>query len=260
MRSPYVPQALRELAECGDYLAQVGGTLERSIATAGFLGSALYLADMASDAAEEVYEPLATREDFHAAGADEPTLQAVEAALDVFHWVQPQLLLVLGALAEAWDRPRVGGRGRPEPRETSERERAHLAIELHFTPPGEGLLPEIAELVGVDEAPELYRSLAGWPAYLETAWQELQHLVAYPRFRQRGRALYYYARSSARFLAEPLEANRETLRERGLADADLDRVEAILKGTMPTTATMMMHAAAMRVGLGIRTREVVKQE
>ena len=76
-------------------------------------------------------------------------------------------------------------------------------------------LPEVAATLQLAAPPELYRAAARWPRYLDTSWGELQHLSAYPLFRQRGRALYYYARSSSRFLAQPLEASREGLRGAG---------------------------------------------
>jgi hypothetical protein len=101
--------------------------------------------------------------------------------------------------------------------------------------------------------------VARWPGYLATAWEELQHLVAFPLFRQRGRGLYYYARSSSRFLAQPLRASEAALRERGLSDAELAAARAAIDGALPTLATMMMHCTAMRLGLGISSREVVAQ-
>ena len=125
---------------------------------------------------------------------------------------------------------------------------------------GAGLLPEIATTLQLERPPELYRAAAVWPAYVHAAWDELQHLVAYPDFRRRGRALYYYARSSSRFLAQPLEASREALRKGGVADAELDGVWSTIEGALPALATMIMHGCAMRVGLGIRAREVVKQD
>ena len=80
----------------------------------------------------------------------------------------------------------------------------------------------------IEAAPELYRAIAVWPSYFEAVWDELQHLAAYPPFRRRGRALYYYARSSSRFLAEPLEASREAMAAQGLSEDDLATVQATL--------------------------------
>ncbi len=258
LRAPFTPDFVSRLAEAGAYLDAVWPQLAPSVDTAGFLGSALYMADMALDAVEEVYdEPELTRDSLVAGGLSTAELRQVEAVLDVFHWVQPQQLLMCAALAEAWERPRVGGQGRPDPRATSEREARHLATRIEFAPPESGLLPEIADLLQLAAPPELYRAVAMWPRYLEPVWEELQHLAAYPDFRRRGRALYYYARSSSRFLAQPIEASRDALAARGLSEDDLTRVQVTLDAALPALATMMMHCCAMRVGLGITTREVV---
>ncbi len=259
LRSPYVPSVLRRLEAAGGYLAAVWPQLEPSIETSGFLGSALYMADMALDGVEAVYEPVLDRGSLLAGAVSERELQQIAEVLDVFYWVQPQLLLLLAALAEAWERPSVGGKGRADPRAPSEREAKHLATEIALAPQAAGPLQEIGEALQLEEAPELYRAVAVWPGYLEAVWEELQHLVAYPEFRRRGRALYYYARSSSRFLAQPLAASREALGERGIAESDMDAAREAIDGALPGLATMMMHCAAMRVGLGITAREVVQQ-
>lgn len=259
LRAPFVPEFVSRLAAAGRYLDVVWPQLAPSLETAGFVGSALYMADMALDAVETVYdEPLLDRDFLLDGGLGADELRGIEAVLDVFQWVQPQQLLMFAALAEAWERPRVGGQGRPDPRVTSEREEQHLATRVEFAPPDLGLLPEVADTLQIEAAPELYRAIAVWPRYIEPVWDELQHLAAYPDFRRRGRALYYYARSSSRFLAQPIEASREALAAEGLSDDDLAAVQATLDAALPALAMMMMHCCAMRVGLGITAREVVQ--
>jgi hypothetical protein len=258
LRSPYLPAVFAELVSAGGYLNAVWPQLASSVETAGFLGSALYMADMSAAGVEEVYEPVLSRASLLAARAlTDAEADALIELLDVFHWVQPQALLLVAALAEALDQPRVGGEGRPDAREPSDREQSHLRTTVAFVPAETAPLPEVAELLRIEPAPELYRAVAGWPGYLDVAWEELQHMATYPDFRRRGRALYFYARSSARFLAEPLEANSEALAERGVGAADLAVARETIDGALPVLATMMMHCSAMRFALGVMTREVV---
>ncbi len=258
LRSPYVPAVFRELGAAGGYLDAVWPQLARSVETAGFLGSALYMADMSAEGVEEVYEPVLSRASLLVAGAlTESEAAALVAALDVFHWVQPQVLLLVAALAEALERPRVGGEGRPDAREASEREQAHLETAVALAAADRAPLPQVAELLQIDPAPDLYRAVAAWPGYLDVAWAELQHLAAYPDFRRRGRALYFYARSSARFLAVPLEADPGALAARGVGEAEIAAARTAIDRALPVLATMMMHCSAMRFALGITTREVV---
>ena len=259
LRSPFVPEVVAALGRCEGVLEAVWPQLEASVETAGFLGSALYMVDMALDAVEEVYEPALSREALLGGALSDDDLASLLGVLDVFHRVQPQLLLLCAALAEARDAPSVGGQGRPAPRESSARERAHLASEVEFASPAAGPLPEVAELLQLSSPPELYRAIAVWPGYLEAAWDELQHLATYPLFRQRGRALYFYARSSTRFLAQPLRADDAALGAAGVSSEAIAGARATVDAALPALATMMMHCTAMRLGLGIREREVVAQ-
>ncbi|MFN8638698.1 MAG: halocarboxylic acid dehydrogenase DehI family protein [Dehalococcoidia bacterium] len=258
LRAPYVPAPLLELGQCGAYLELVWPQLAPSIETAGFLGSALYMADMALDAVDTVSQPILDRATLRGGAMSDADLDQLGAVLDVFHWVQPQLLLILAALAEGREQPRVGGQGKPEPRETSARERRHLATAIEFASVQAGPLPLVADALQLDSVPDLYRAVAVWPGYLDVAWEELENLAAYPLFRQRGRALYFYARSSSRFLARPIEVSRAVLLARGAQSEDIDRAESVIDAALPATATLMMHCCAMRVGLGMTEREVVR--
>ena len=261
LRTSFVPSILRQLADIDGFLEAVWPQLAPSVDTAGFLGSALYMADMALDAVEEVYdEPTLSRDSLLAGAMSEADLDQLVAVLDVFHWLQPQLLLMLAALAEAHEAPSVGGQGRPAPREPSEREQAHLDTLVEIAPPDAGLLPEVPAELQLDSPPDLYRAIAVWPGYFDAVWDELQHLVAYPLFRQRGRALYFYARSSSRFLAVPLHADEAALRAAGMRPYAIAEARDAVDRALPAVATMMMHCTAMRVGLGLREREVVGDE
>ena len=257
LRLPYTPAPLARLAQVEGYLEFVWPQVASIVETAGFLASARYMADMALDAVEAVYEPVLTRGTLREAGMTEADLDALTGVIDLFHYTQPQLLLLLAALAEAFDRPEVGGYGRPEPRDDSAREQTHVALRVRLEAPKTPPLPEIAGALGLDAAPDLYRAVAHWPGYLEVAWEELQHLGAYPDFRRRGRALYFYARSGARFLAQPVHANAEALGPAGLTEHAIAAAQGTLDAALPPTATLMMHAEAMRAGLGIHDREVV---
>ena len=259
LRTSFVPSVVHQLGDTEGFLSAVWPQLAPSVDTAGFLGSALYMADMALDAVEEVYdEPTLSRESLLAGALSEDDLERVIAVLDVFHWLQPQLLLLLAALAEAHDAPSVGGQGRPEPRAPSEREQAHIDTPVELASPQAGQLPEVPAELQLDAPPDIYRAVAVWPGYFEAVWDELQHLAAYPLFRQRGRALYFYARSSSRFLAVPLRADEAALREAGMRPEAIARARTIVDRELSAVSTMMMHCTAMRVGLGLSGREVVR--
>lgn len=259
LRSSFLPTPFARLLD-GGYLAAVWPQLAPSVETEGFIESARYMADMALDAVLPQYQPVADRAALLRGGLSAGEIDAVAATLDVLQLVQPQLLLLLAALAEARDRPGpsggVGGGGRPAPRATTERERTHLAADLALVPSGRSPLPVVAATLGVPEAPDLYRAVARWPAFLDASWAELQHLDAYPPLRDRARGLYYYARDAARFLARPLRADRVALAAAGVSEAAQAAAAEAIDAALPVAAAMLLHCSAMRVALGITAPEV----
>ncbi|TAJ18180.1 MAG: hypothetical protein EPO65_09420, partial [Dehalococcoidia bacterium] len=133
LRAPIVPSPIARIAEVAPgYLEVVWPRIASSVNAAGYLGSALYLADMALAEVESVYEPVLTRETLIEAGEGAGEVASLLEVIDLFHYGQPQLLLMLAALAEAFGREHVGGYGKPEPRGVTERERAHLALDLRL--------------------------------------------------------------------------------------------------------------------------------
>jgi hypothetical protein len=245
---PFVPTAFQRLAETQDYLQHVWPALKFSLDTVGFLSSACYMSDMAMDATEEVYEPI-----FSLASNETRELAQI---IDLFHYVQPQILLILAALREALDRDSVGGAGSVESRALTERESIHrnteVALGKEFKESG-----DMAGVLGLDKPPDLYRALAHFPKFLGPVWEEIKELQAYPEFRRRARALYYYSKSGSRFLASPLSANDLVLGKLGIEANAISKIRECLEEELLQTATMMMHVEAMRLVIGINTREVV---
>ena len=177
-RVSFIPDVFVRLLEFPDY----------SIETVGFLNSALYMADMALDAAQDVYEPVLD----HDAYSPETKVDqgSLRSAVDLFHYVQPQLLLVLAGLAEAFDRQEIGGYGSAEVRPRTKREDAHLAAGLKLSDQFSEAA-DICDVLGTSKVPDIYRSTGEFPNFVELFWQEVKELHSYPDFRRRSRGLYY---------------------------------------------------------------------
>jgi hypothetical protein len=178
--------------------------------------------------------------------------------LEVLHLTNPQTLLIAGALAEALERPAVGGQGRPEPRDLTDEEQRIVSYE--WQAPEESELPEPARAIAADIREVLgepfltddFRAMARWPALLEQAWAELRELRVYKLFRQRGRGLYFYARSSSRFLAQPLVANPARMRAAGLSEDDIREIGDVIRMYCGILPNAIMNTAAVQHALGIR--------
>ncbi|HWO93373.1 MAG TPA: halocarboxylic acid dehydrogenase DehI family protein, partial [Dehalococcoidia bacterium] len=155
LRTPFTPGLIRSLAQWPAYLAYVWEQLRPSIETAGFRGSAQYLAAMAREAVDQFYEATYARNTLLDSGLSEFDIETIAGGLEVLHLTNPQCLLIAGALTEALERPRVGGMGRPEPRDISEEERRILAYEWRMLDEGEmsadmrRLAADVREVLGL---------------------------------------------------------------------------------------------------------------
>ena len=258
-RSKWIPSLFNQLeTDAPNYLTYIWPTVMQSIDTQGFLGSALYMADMALDACELVYEPQTSRSDLVSHGMTNTDIHELEAVLDLFHYVQPQVLLIGAALAEAFNREQIGGQGSVQVRELSDREKNHLNIEVKMDDADHSFFSNIIDVLQLKKAPDLYRALGKWQLAVDIFWDELQHLATYPDFRRRGRALYYYARAGSKFLAVPLNADIASLKKIGISDEEIMRAQQIVNDNVPVLAMMIMHSTAIRLALGHSTREVVQ--
>ena len=75
-RSSWFPSLFNQLeADAPNYLSYIWPTVMKSIDTQGFLGSALYMTDMALDACELVYEPQTGRSDLISHGMKNTEIQ-----------------------------------------------------------------------------------------------------------------------------------------------------------------------------------------
>ena len=54
-------------------------------------------------------------------------------------------------------------------------------------------------------------------------------------------------------------AREQALRAAGVDDAAIAEARVVVDAALPALATMMMHCSAMRLGLGVRKREVITQ-
>ena len=101
LRAPVVPSPIARLVEVAPgYLDVVWPRVASSVDTTGFLGSALYLADMALTEVEAVYEPVMTREALREASVSDDEVASLLGVVDYYHYGRPQLLLHLRPATE----------------------------------------------------------------------------------------------------------------------------------------------------------------
>ena len=257
LRLPFTPALFRTLARWPSYLEHVWPQLVPAVETSGFRGSSLYLGAMAREAIDQFYEPGFDPESLTDSGVSDASIPSIVGMLEVLQFANPQSLLLAGALAEGLEKPTVGGMGRPEPRELTELE-ARVRV-YPWRAPEEADLPadlrdtleDVKTILGLPFLTDDFRAIACWPPLLEQSWAELRELRVYKLFRQRGRALYYYARSSAKFLAQPISVSRERLAEIGLSGDDIHDIGEVLRMFCGILPNHIMNNAAMLLAFGV---------
>jgi len=257
LRSPLMPSVLEELLFFDTYSNKVLKNIFLSVNTNGFINNALYINDMSLKPLEDVID-FGSHNDFFKKNNSNDRDQIIKI-LDIFTYLQPQILLILAALLESFHNDFVGGKGDNLMRKDLNEEILNKNYKLSFCKKDTfDLLESFKTVFKSTIIPDLYLSLSNYNEYLDYAWLQLQHLSSFPEVRQRSRGLYYYAVSSSKFLAYPFYGSIDRCLSLGINKIDLEKIEVIVKENLSMYSSMIMHCSAMRIGLGLNQKKVVK--
>tara|TARA_B110000438_G_C15793136_1_gene641650 strand:- start:1350 stop:2165 length:816 start_codon:yes stop_codon:yes gene_type:complete len=257
LRSPFLPTPFKKLSKHKIYFENFFMQILPSIDTQGFIDNALYVSDVSLEPAESIISINEHKNFFKE--YDLEFKQNITAILNIFDYQQPQVLLILAALLEAFENDTVGGNGSMVARidliQEKDNQKFHLVL-----PDYEDfyLYKEFEELFGADSVPDLYLSLTNHQDYLVYIWENLQHLSSFPDLRKRIRGIYYYAISSSKFLAKPIHGSVQECISLGISLDEINVIKELIHSSLSMYSTMIMHCAAMRVGLGINQKKIIK--
>jgi hypothetical protein len=135
----------------------------------------------------------------------------LQGSLDLYHYVDPKLLLVTSAIRVAFDGGSDGRRGEVDPRvdliEPGVPAKM-LALETvpddHPDPRIQAVFKDIRSTLGLGWVPCEYRTLALWPNYLQTAWDRMKPVAIGSEVQRAGDQLVELARERARMLPYPI--------------------------------------------------------
>ncbi len=161
----------------------------------------------------------------------------LDAALDLYRYVNPKLLLLVAATRMALE-----GRGASAPSAEAPQEEVErgappdmAAMELVPARPTDArlraLFRRIERAHGVEELNSDYRTLALWPRYLEAAWTGLEPVMGGAAYAERARRLRERARTLA--APAPIALSTSALRARGVDTDDLAHVTASFERVLP---------------------------
>lgn len=140
-------------------------------------------------------------------------------ALDLYHYVNPKLLVLACAVGRALRGEAVGGAGGSTERILRGPPAGMPPMEMVAERPDDRrlrrLFRDIVHTLGLSHINSDYRTMALWPDYLEEAWSRLSPIVRAGEYRSEAFALRQSAMQLARGLPFPVELPRDVLERMG---------------------------------------------
>jgi hypothetical protein len=185
------------------------------------------------------------------AGYDVDEIDEIRGMVDVFHYIDPKVLMAVAVLAQAL-KDGVGGskrgaraeqrvpRGVPQDMDHIELvpEDANGSLSRSFR--------SIRAHLGLGIVPDDFRALGRWPKYLELAWRDARERDDEPRARTALRELAQQAEDSAGQLPVRVQIGDAALREAG---ADPARVRALVERFRKAMPGLVLDMALFKVQL-----------
>jgi pimeloyl-ACP methyl ester carboxylesterase len=148
----------------------------------------------------------------------------IRAALDLYHYINPKLLVLVCAVRQALQGEALAhsGAAKAEPAPRGEPAKMY-PMEMEEEKPDDKavrrLFKDIQKTLSLPSINSDYRTLALWPDYLEAAWQRLKPVCQSPEFTQASDQLRQKAQELAGQLPHPMALSLGRVRELG-EDAD----------------------------------------
>ena len=185
------------------------------------------------------------------AGYDVDQIDEIRGQVDVFHYLDPKLLMVVSVLAEALSGG-VGG----VPRGARGEQRVPRGVPQEMDPielvseEANGALAKVFRGIrahlGLGHIPDDFRALGRWTKYLELAWSDARKRDDEPAARAALKELWRQAEDAARQLPIRVEVPEAALRAAG---ADPARVRALVQRFRRALPSLVLDLALFKVQL-----------
>lgn len=236
LRTPIVASLFRALAVYPDYLQVAWLGLKPNVQTVFFEARADQLRAFAAQSLPVLSAP----------SAPAPALQS----LDVFHYLDPKLLLAAAALktASTGQQPRLTELPRDEKRQIAP------GVPKDVQPPAltasapADLFGQIESRFALSTVPDEYQALAQWPDYLQGAWEAVLKLMAAPEYARLERQLRRMAEETILALPYRIDIGPHILRQSGLSESDLDGVQQTLNRYYRALPGLVAGSALLATG------------
>jgi hypothetical protein len=225
LRTPVVGLAFRALAVYPDYLQVAWIALKPNVQTVFFEMRADKLRSLAAGALQRGAAPAAP-------GIPGPA----QAVYEVFHDLNPKLLLAIAALRSATNgqQPRLAELTSDEKRQlVPEAPADRHAPALVDPTTASGAVAEVFQRIETEfPAPTVpceYRALAAWPDYLTETWELVHAQMATPEYRQVVRQVRTMTEEIVVALPYRMDIGPHVLRQSGLSERGIDEVHQTLR-------------------------------
>lgn len=160
-------------------------------------------------------------------GLGESQSYQVRSALDLYHYINPKLLLLVAAVGRGLDE-QTGAPVAPPATGVEQIERGFpmemYAMEMEDSQPDDkqlqAIFGDIQQTLSLESINSDYRTLALWPNYLAAVWAKLKPVVQRPEHELAAGSLRELARTLAASLPYPVLLGRDRIEEAG---ADFDK-------------------------------------
>jgi len=155
----------------------------------------------------------------------------IQAALDLYHYITPKLLVLTSAVRLALKGERVGGEAADANVELIERGAPASMYPMEMVSEDtedkrvRALFDDFKQTLSLPSVTSYFRALALWPDYLEAVWQRLKPLTGREDYQHLSESLRETGRELARALPYEIPLSRERVEELG------EDAEAIIKAT-----------------------------
>jgi hypothetical protein len=244
MRVTGVNLNFRTWAALGHFLPLIWDVLRPSVETIAFESSADQLRADAAHVAERL-GPLNIATEV---ALGESQFYQIRAALDLYHYVNPKLLLFTSATSLLLQGKTIGRNLPSSPDLVDVGVPAQMyAMEMEAEEPDDHHLKElyidIQETLSLRSVNSDYRTLAMWPDYLAAAWERLKPLAHKPVYRQAVDALQKTSRALANELPFELSLDQQAVEDTG---ADIEQVIEVTKSFEQLLPGLIINVAMLQ--------------
>ena len=242
LRVPIVSLMFRILARYPDYLQVAWQELKPNAQT-------LYFEQQADEIRRYAVEAV------RSLGQSPELPEAASSVLRIFHYVNPKLLLAIGALrsATSGQLPRLQAlspdlKRQIQPGIPAEAGNVDLVALESASPETTAVFDDIRRTLDLPVVNSQYLALAQWPDYLRAAWQALKPVTESPDYPRIERTLLQYVDQTISALPYRMTITPHALRQSGLSESDLDGIHAALRMFHAALPGMVAGTAFLSVG------------